>query len=112
MTMPHALPLHANGVSLCLEELLAYEQQFVHFTPARQIWSQRVGQHQSRRLGRGMDFSEVRQYQAGMTFVRLIGESPHEQVNPILSCSVKSAKERWCSISISVPRCSLDPVYC
>ncbi|CSI61412.1 Uncharacterised protein [Vibrio cholerae] len=47
-----------------------------------------------------------------MTFVRLIGESPHEQVNPILSCSVKSAKERWCSISISVPRCSLAPVYC
>lgn len=66
MTMPHALPLHANGVSLCLEELLAYEQQTVHFLPpARQIWSQRVGQHQSRRLGRGMDFSEVRQYQAG-----------------------------------------------
>ncbi|EFH74179.1 TPA: DUF58 domain-containing protein [Vibrio cholerae] len=66
MTIPHALPLHANGVSLCLEELLAYEQQTVHFLPpARQIWSQRVGQHQSRRLGRGMDFSEVRQYQAG-----------------------------------------------
>ncbi|PAR64671.1 DUF58 domain-containing protein, partial [Vibrio metoecus] len=66
MTMPHSLPLHANGVTLCLEELLAYEQQAVHFLPpARQVWSQRIDQHQSRRLGRGMDFSEVRQYQAG-----------------------------------------------
>ncbi|MGL5430605.1 MAG: DUF58 domain-containing protein [Vibrio sp.] len=66
MTIPYTLPLHANGVSLCLQELLAYEQQTVHFLPpARQIWSQRIGQHQSRRLGRGMDFAEVRQYQAG-----------------------------------------------
>ncbi|ENM5903595.1 DUF58 domain-containing protein [Vibrio mimicus] len=64
--MQYSLPLHANGVSLCLEELLAYEQQAVHFLPpARQVWSQRIGQHHSRQLGRGMDFSEVRQYQAG-----------------------------------------------
>lgn len=64
--MHSSLPLYANGVTLCLEELLAYEQQTVHFLPpARQVWSQRIGQHHSRRLGRGMDFSEVRQYQAG-----------------------------------------------
>ncbi|ENS5605472.1 DUF58 domain-containing protein [Vibrio mimicus] len=64
--MQYSLPLHANGVSLCLEELLAYEQQAVHFLPpARQVWSQRIGEHHSRQLGRGMDFSEVRQYQAG-----------------------------------------------
>ncbi|KFE32852.1 DUF58 domain-containing protein [Vibrio mimicus] len=64
--MQYSLPLHANGVSLCLEELLAYEQQAVHFLPpARQVWSLRIGQHHSSQLGRGMDFSEVRQYQAG-----------------------------------------------
>ncbi|ENM5799479.1 DUF58 domain-containing protein [Vibrio mimicus] len=64
--MQYSLPLHANGVSLCLEELLAYEQQAVHFLPpARQVWSQRIGEHHSRQLGRGMEFSEVRQYQAG-----------------------------------------------
>ncbi|WP_187377057.1 DUF58 domain-containing protein [Vibrio mimicus] len=64
--MQYSLPLHANGVSLSLEELLAYEQQAVHFLPpARQVWSQRIGQRHSRQLGRGMDFSEVRQYQAG-----------------------------------------------
>nr|WP_032470576.1 DUF58 domain-containing protein [Vibrio mimicus] len=66
MAMQYSLPLHANGVSLCLEELLAYEQQAVHFLPpARQVWSLRIGQHHSSQLGRGMDFSEVRQYQAG-----------------------------------------------
>ncbi|MBU5869103.1 DUF58 domain-containing protein, partial [Vibrio cholerae O1] len=49
-----------------MEVLLGCEQLSVHFLPpAREVWSQRVGQHQSRRLGRGMDFSEVRQYQAG-----------------------------------------------
>ncbi|MGL6171365.1 MAG: DUF58 domain-containing protein [Vibrio sp.] len=64
--MHDTLPLHANGVTLCLAELLAYQPQTVHFLPpARPVWSTRIGQHQSRRLGRGMDFSEVRQYQAG-----------------------------------------------
>ena len=60
------LPDHANGVSLCLEELLAYKQQAVHWLPpAKSLWATVLGQHQSRQLGRGMDFAEVRQYQAG-----------------------------------------------
>ncbi len=60
------LPEHANGVSLSLEELLVYKQQAVHWLPpAKSVWARVLGQHQSRQLGRGMDFAEVRQYQAG-----------------------------------------------
>ncbi|HAS62704.1 MAG TPA: DUF58 domain-containing protein [Vibrio sp.] len=56
----------ANGVDLSLDELLYYQKQSVKWLPpARSLWSQILGQHQSRQLGRGMDFSEVRQYQAG-----------------------------------------------
>lgn len=63
---PHLLPEHANGVTLCLEELLPYQQQTVKWLPpARSLWSHMAGQHQGRRLGRGMDFAEVRQYQPG-----------------------------------------------
>lgn len=57
---------YSNGVNLNLDELLYYKQQTVHWLPpAKSLWSQMLGQHQSHRLGRGMDFSEVRQYQAG-----------------------------------------------
>ncbi len=61
-----SLPEKSNGVQLCLDELLAYKSQTVHWQPpARSLWSQLNGGHQSRHQGRGMDFAEVRQYQAG-----------------------------------------------
>ncbi|AXY02767.1 DUF58 domain-containing protein [Vibrio alfacsensis] len=60
------LPPHANGVTLNLEELLQYRTQSVRWLPpAQSIWSQMSGNHTSRQKGRGMDFMEVRQYQAG-----------------------------------------------
>ncbi|CAM2934774.1 MULTISPECIES: DUF58 domain-containing protein [Vibrio] len=60
------LPAHADGVHLCLEELLPYKQHTVKWLPpAKSLWSQLLGQHQSKQLGRGMDFAEVRQYQPG-----------------------------------------------
>lgn len=64
--MENALPPYSDGVNLTLDELLYYKQQCVKWLPpAKSLWSQMLGQHQSRQLGRGMDFSEVRQYQAG-----------------------------------------------
>ncbi len=66
MSVNHTLPPHANGVTLTLEELLHYRTQSVHWLPpAQNIWSQMSGNHTSRQKGRGMDFMEVRQYQAG-----------------------------------------------
>lgn len=64
--MTHALPDHCNGVTLSLNELLRYKAQTVRWLPpASSLWSQLNGQHQSRQLGRGMNFSEVRKYQPG-----------------------------------------------
>lgn len=64
--MEHKLSLHSNGVNVTLDELLFYKQQSIKWLPpAKSLWSQLLGQHQSRQLGRGMDFAEVRQYQAG-----------------------------------------------
>jgi len=64
--MGQTLPAYSDGVNLCLDELLYYKQQCVKWLPpAKSLWSQMLGQHQSRQLGRGMDFSEVRQYQPG-----------------------------------------------
>ncbi len=64
--MVSKLPPFSNGVSLTLDELLYYKQQCIQWMPpAKSLWSQMLGQHQSRQLGRGMDFNEVRQYQAG-----------------------------------------------
>ncbi|KOO15591.1 cytosolic protein [Vibrio xuii] len=64
--MEQTLPPYSDGVNLCLDELLYYKQQCVKWLPpAKSLWSQILGQHQSRQLGRGMDFSEVRQYQPG-----------------------------------------------
>ncbi|KJY84569.1 cytosolic protein [Vibrio galatheae] len=64
--MENTLPPYSDGVNLTLEELLDYKQQCIKWLPpAKSLWSQMLGQHQSRQLGRGMDFSEVRQYQAG-----------------------------------------------
>lgn len=60
------LPPHATGVRLCLDELLYYKNHaHAWLSPKKSLWSQLNGEHQSRRLGRGMDFAEVRQYQAG-----------------------------------------------
>ncbi|OBU14186.1 DUF58 domain-containing protein [Photobacterium aquimaris] len=61
-----ALPPHSDGVNVCLAELLQYKNQAVRWlAPAKSIWSQLNGHHQSRHKGRGMNFSEVRPYQAG-----------------------------------------------
>ncbi|PSU46325.1 DUF58 domain-containing protein [Photobacterium frigidiphilum] len=60
------LPAHCDGVNLCLAELLQYKNQAVRWLPpAQSVWSQLNGQHMSRQKGRGMNFSEVRPYQAG-----------------------------------------------
>ncbi|WEM44252.1 DUF58 domain-containing protein (plasmid) [Photobacterium sp. DA100] len=60
------LPTHSDGVNLCLAELLQYKNQSVRWLPpAQSVWSQLNGQHQSRHKGRGMNFAEVRPYQAG-----------------------------------------------
>lgn len=64
--MTPELAPYSDGVNLNLDELLYYKQQCVQWLPpAKSLWSQMLGQHQSRQLGRGMDFSEVRQYQSG-----------------------------------------------
>ncbi|WP_318510219.1 DUF58 domain-containing protein [Photobacterium leiognathi] len=64
--MTVALPPHSDGVNVCLAELLQYKNQAVRWLPpAHSIWSQLNGLHQSRHKGRGMNFSEVRPYQAG-----------------------------------------------
>ncbi|WP_375748722.1 DUF58 domain-containing protein [Vibrio sp. HN007] len=64
--MNHQLPKFSDGVTLNLNELLQYKSQTVRWLPpAKSLWSQLNGQHQSRQLGRGMDFSEVRKYQPG-----------------------------------------------
>ncbi|MFD2178317.1 DUF58 domain-containing protein [Veronia pacifica] len=66
MTLKADLPLHADGVNLTLEELLAYKNQAVHWsTPSKSLWSSMAGQHKSATIGRGMDFNEVRLYQPG-----------------------------------------------
>ncbi|MBF9002054.1 MULTISPECIES: DUF58 domain-containing protein [Vibrio] len=64
--MTYSLPAHADGVHITVEELLPYRQHTSKWLPpAKSLWSQLLGQHQSRQLGRGMDFAEVRQYQPG-----------------------------------------------
>ncbi|BDU40590.1 DUF58 domain-containing protein [Vibrio nigripulchritudo] len=60
------LPPYANGAFLSIEELLYYKSQTCKWLPpAKSLWSQLSGSHQSRAKGRGMNFAEVRQYQAG-----------------------------------------------
>lgn len=60
------LPVNADGVTLSLSELLYYKAQTIHWLPpAKSLWSQLNGQHTSLQKGRGMNFSEVRQYQPG-----------------------------------------------
>ncbi|MDO6545399.1 DUF58 domain-containing protein [Photobacterium sanguinicancri] len=65
-TPANVLPTHSDGVHLCLAELLQYKDQAVRWlAPAQSIWSHLNGKHSSRQKGRGMNFSEVRPYQAG-----------------------------------------------
>lgn len=60
------LPAYCDGVTLSLKELLPYKSQTVRWLPpAKSLWAQLNGQHQSRQKGRGMNFSEVRKYQPG-----------------------------------------------
>lgn len=60
------LPPESNGVSLSLRELLNYQAQAIHWLPPeKSLWSKLNGQYRSNQQGRGMDFSEVREYQAG-----------------------------------------------
>ncbi|WP_261817570.1 DUF58 domain-containing protein [Vibrio gallicus] len=60
------LPQVSNGVTVSVEELSFYRIHGQRWQPpAKSLWSQLNGQHSSSRKGRGMTFSEVRQYQAG-----------------------------------------------
>lgn len=64
--MEQKLPPFSTGVELSLKELLYYKSHTVHWQPpSKSLWSQLNGSHTSRQKGRGMNFSEVRQYQAG-----------------------------------------------
>ncbi len=61
-----SLPPYSNGVTLSLDELSNYKNYSLQWLPpAQTVWSKMNGSHQSRQKGRGMDFSEVRQYQPG-----------------------------------------------
>ena len=60
------LPPFTTGVELSLKELLYYKSHTVNWQPPnKSLWSQLNGSHASNQKGRGMNFSEVRQYQAG-----------------------------------------------
>ncbi|WKE64181.1 DUF58 domain-containing protein [Gallaecimonas kandeliae] len=65
--MSAALPSGADGVTLCLEELVPYRRLAgqVQLTPKTASRAHQAGQHLARARGRGMDFDEVRQYQVG-----------------------------------------------
>ncbi len=54
-----------NGVSVGITELIALASQAQRVCYAPDGVAQRPGQHQSKVRGRGMDFSEARNYQAG-----------------------------------------------
>jgi len=55
----------ANGIQSSLQELLQYQRCFTKKIPPKKVRAQQSGQHLSSFRGRGMDFSEVRSYQAG-----------------------------------------------
>jgi uncharacterized protein (DUF58 family) len=55
-----------QGALLTIEELVHYKTHSKRWLPpAKSLWSQLNGSHQSSTKGRGMTFSEVRQYQPG-----------------------------------------------
>lgn len=55
----------SNGIESSLQELLKYQSCFTKKIPPKKVRAQQSGQHLSSFRGRGMDFSEVRSYQAG-----------------------------------------------
>ncbi|RXJ73250.1 DUF58 domain-containing protein [Veronia nyctiphanis] len=66
MTQEQQLPRYSDGVTLSLPEMLQYKSQTIRWLPpAKSVWSQMSGQHRSSAKGRGMNFAEVRLYQAG-----------------------------------------------
>ena len=54
-----------KGLNCDLKELLQYQSTISIKVPPRNVRSNQAGQHVSNFRGRGMDFSEVRSYQAG-----------------------------------------------
>lgn len=54
-----------QGLAVSVAELIALAAQAQHVTYPPKGYAARAGQHQSRIRGRGMDFSEARNYQAG-----------------------------------------------
>ena len=54
-----------TGISCTLEELLHYQRTLIKAIPPKKVKAQQAGVHVSGFRGRGMDFSEVRGYQAG-----------------------------------------------
>lgn len=66
MKQQASLPLYATGHSLCEEELIACQQLALALPKATyRIQGAQAGTRQSRFKGRGMEFDEVRLYQAG-----------------------------------------------
>ncbi len=59
--------LHANGFALALPELLWYQRhtQLLDLRPTMAIQSKLAGSYLAKSKGRGMEFDEVRHYQAG-----------------------------------------------
>lgn len=61
----HAALTPTPGINITLDELLHMEVPHLLYVKPPQVKSFESGQHVSRIRGRGMDFSEVRNYQAG-----------------------------------------------
>ncbi len=60
------LAASCQGALVTVEELVHYKTHSKRWLPpAKSLWSQLDGSHQSSTKGRGMTFSEVRQYQPG-----------------------------------------------
>ncbi|WP_163931760.1 DUF58 domain-containing protein [Paraferrimonas sp. SM1919] len=61
-----ALPRHSDGINLCEQELLANMQLANLLEPPKtKVKSARAGLFNTKIKGRGMEFAELRQYQAG-----------------------------------------------
>ncbi len=65
--MSNDLPENSSPVSVSVDELLDYRYlaKAVNQSRKRIVRAERTGEMQSRALGRGLDFSELREYQAG-----------------------------------------------
>ena len=66
MSINKELPPYANGYTVCEKELIACQQQALALPKLnRRARQSQQGHHQSSFKGRGMEFAEVRRYQAG-----------------------------------------------